>query len=68
MRGRVQKNSSPQNGHAGEVPLSEHRLAPPANLHKLVVPEAPADADLDPCGHSVVYNETRNGKTHLTTE
>ena len=38
-------------------------LAPHAKLRKQVVPEAPADPDLDPCGHSVAYAETRNGKT-----
>jgi ribosomal protein S27E len=38
-------------------------LAPNARLRKQVVPEAPEDADLDPCGHSVAYAETRNGRT-----
>ncbi len=38
-------------------------LAPSARLRKQVVPEAPVNADLDPCGHSVAYNETRNGRT-----
>lgn len=28
-----------------------------------MVTQAPEDADLDPCGHSVAYTETRNGKT-----
>jgi hypothetical protein len=38
-------------------------LAPNARLRKQVVPDAPDDADLDPCGHSVAYAETRNGRT-----
>jgi hypothetical protein len=38
-------------------------LAPNARLRKQVVPEAPEEADLDPCGHSVAYSETRNGRT-----
>lgn len=38
-------------------------LAPNARLRKQVVPEAPEGADLNPCGHSVAYAETRNGRT-----
>jgi hypothetical protein len=38
-------------------------LAPHAKLRKFVVPEAPSEGDDDPCGHSVAYTETRNGKT-----
>ncbi|MDP1832455.1 MAG: transposase [Geothrix sp.] len=38
-------------------------LAPNARLRKQVVPEPPEDADQDPCGHSVAYAETRNGRT-----
>ena len=38
-------------------------LAPNARLRKQVVPEAPEDPDADPCGHSVAYSETRNGRT-----
>jgi hypothetical protein len=38
-------------------------LAPNARLRKQVVPEAPDDSELDHCGHSVAYTETRNGKT-----
>ena len=28
-----------------------------------MVPEAPEEAELDPCGHSVAYSEARNGRT-----
>jgi hypothetical protein len=38
-------------------------LAPNARLRKQVVPEAPEDPDQNPCGHSVAYTETRNGRT-----
>jgi hypothetical protein len=38
-------------------------LAPNARLREKVVPEAPEDTDLDPCGHSVACSESRNGKT-----
>ncbi len=38
-------------------------LAPNARLRKQVVPEAPEDPDQDPCGNSVAYTETRNGRT-----
>jgi hypothetical protein len=38
-------------------------LAPNARLRKQVVPEAPEDPEIDPCGHSVAYAETRNGRT-----
>jgi hypothetical protein len=38
-------------------------LAPNAKLRKFVVPEAPPEGVEDPCGHSVAYTETRNGRT-----
>ncbi len=38
-------------------------LAPNAKLRKQVVPEAPEIPEDDPCGHSVAYAETRNGRT-----
>jgi len=38
-------------------------LAPHAKLRKFVVPEGPPEGEDDPCGHSVAYVETRNGKT-----
>jgi hypothetical protein len=37
-------------------------LAPNARLRKQFVPEAPDDSELDPCGHSVAYTETRNSR------
>ena len=38
-------------------------LAPNAKLRRQVVPEPPEDPDQDPCGGSVAYRETRNGRT-----
>ena len=38
-------------------------LAPNAKLRKLVVPEAPADEDDNPCGHSIAYEQITTGKT-----
>lgn len=38
-------------------------LAPNAKLRGLVVPEPPDEGADDPCGQSVAYAETRNGRT-----
>ena len=38
-------------------------LAPNAKLRKLIVPEAPEEEDLDPCGHSIAYEQITTGKT-----
>ena len=38
-------------------------LAPNAKLRRQVVPEPPEDPESDPCGGSVAYRETRNGRT-----
>jgi len=38
-------------------------LAPNAKLRKFVVPEAPAEEDADPCGHSIAYEQITTGKT-----
>ncbi len=38
-------------------------LAPNARLRRLVVPEPPDEGADDPCGHSVAYSESRNGRT-----
>ncbi len=38
-------------------------LAPNAKMRKFVVPEAPAEEDADPCGHSIAYEQTTTGKT-----
>jgi hypothetical protein len=38
-------------------------VAPNAKLRKFVVPEPPPEGEDDPCGHSVAYTETRNGRT-----
>ncbi len=38
-------------------------LAPAAKLRKQIVPMPPENPDLDPCGHSVVYEQTTVGKT-----
>lgn len=38
-------------------------LAPNSKLRKLVVPEAPAEEDADPCGHSIAYEQTTTGRT-----
>ena len=38
-------------------------LAPNATLRKFVVPEAPAEEDTDPCGHSIAYEQLTTGKT-----
>ncbi len=38
-------------------------LAPNTRLRKQVVPEPPEEPEGDPCGQSVAYAETRNGRT-----
>ena len=38
-------------------------LAPNARPRKQVVPEAPEDANLDPCGQRAAYAETLNGRS-----
>ena len=38
-------------------------VAPNSKLRKLVVPEAPADEDDNPCCHSIAYDQITTGKT-----
>ena len=38
-------------------------LAPNAKFRKLIVPEPPEIEEIDPCGHSIAYEQTTTGKT-----